>query len=95
MFKQIAVGVDEHEGGCDAAALAKRLLAPDGELTLAYVYAGDSHIYRNTSPAYEASEHERARELLSRRRARKPASKRICAGADPRLRAGACTSCAK
>jgi nucleotide-binding universal stress UspA family protein len=37
MFKQIVVGVDEHEGGRDAIALAKNLLARDGELTLSYV----------------------------------------------------------
>lgn len=68
MFKQIVVGVDEREGGRDAIALAKQLLAPDGELTLAYVYTGDPHVYRSTSAAYEASERERARELLGRAR---------------------------
>ena len=36
MFKRIVVGVDEHEGGRDAIALAKNLLASDGELTLAH-----------------------------------------------------------
>ena len=46
MFKQIVVGVDEHEGGRDAIALAKNLLARDGALTLGYVYAGNPHIYR-------------------------------------------------
>jgi nucleotide-binding universal stress UspA family protein len=55
MFKQIVVGVDEHEGGRDAIALGKRLLARDWELTLAYVYAGDPHVYRSASAAYEAS----------------------------------------
>jgi nucleotide-binding universal stress UspA family protein len=68
MFKQIVVGVDEHEGGRDAIALAKNVLARDGELTLAYVFAGDPHIYRSASAAYEASEHERAREMLERTR---------------------------
>ena len=68
MFKQIVVGVDEHEGGRDAIALATKLLAPDGELTLAYVYAGDPHVYRSASPAFDASERERARELLERTR---------------------------
>ena len=29
MFKRIVVGVDEHEGGRDAIALAKTLLASD------------------------------------------------------------------
>jgi nucleotide-binding universal stress UspA family protein len=66
MFKQIVVGVDEREGGRDAIALAKHLLAPGGEITLAYVYAGDSHSHRGTSPASEASEHKRARALLEK-----------------------------
>jgi nucleotide-binding universal stress UspA family protein len=34
MFKQIVVGVDEHAGSRDAIALAERLLARDGGLTL-------------------------------------------------------------
>jgi nucleotide-binding universal stress UspA family protein len=55
MFKQIVVGVDEHEGGRDAIALAKHLLAPDGELTLAHVLAHDGHGYRGPSAAYEAA----------------------------------------
>ena len=61
MFKQIVVGVDERVGGRDAVPLAKHLLAPDGELALAYVVAGDPHFYRR---AREASEHERASQLL-------------------------------
>jgi nucleotide-binding universal stress UspA family protein len=69
MFKQIVVGVDEHEGGRDAIALARNVLARDGELTLAYVFAGDPHVYRSASAAYEASERERASELLERTRA--------------------------
>jgi nucleotide-binding universal stress UspA family protein len=66
MFKQIVVGVDEHEGGRDAIALAKNLLARDEELTLAYVFVGEPHVYRSAPPAFEASERERARELLER-----------------------------
>jgi nucleotide-binding universal stress UspA family protein len=69
MFKQIVVGVDEHEGGRDAIALARNVLARDGELTLAYVFAGDPHVYRSASAAYEAFERERASELLERTRA--------------------------
>ncbi len=68
MFKQIVIGVDEHEGGRDAIALGRNLLAPDGQLTLAYVYAGDPHVYRNASAAYEAAERERALELLGKAR---------------------------
>ena len=42
MFQQIVVGVDEYQDGRDAIALARNLLAWDGELTLAHVYQGDS-----------------------------------------------------
>jgi nucleotide-binding universal stress UspA family protein len=69
MFRQIVVGVDERIGKRDAIALADRLLAKDGELTLAHVYAGDPHIYRGASAAYAAGERERAMELLERARA--------------------------
>ena len=66
MFKRIVVGVDEHEGGCDAIALAKNLLAPDGEITLAHVLAHDGHGYRGPSAAYEASGWASAAELLEK-----------------------------
>jgi nucleotide-binding universal stress UspA family protein len=64
MFRQIVVGVDGREGGRDAAALAKLLVAPEGELTLAYVFPGDAHAYRGASAAYEPSDRERAVALL-------------------------------
>src|SRR5579859_2464155 len=69
MFKHVIVGVDGHEGGRDAIALAKRLCAKGGELTLSYIYHGDAHIWRGSSPPYEASEEERTRELLEQARA--------------------------
>ena len=37
MFKHIIVGVDGREGGRDAVALARLLVAVGGKLTLAYV----------------------------------------------------------
>ena len=64
MFSQVLVGVDEHEGGRDAIALARNLLGSGGALTLAHVYAGDAYAYRGASAAYAAGEQERARELL-------------------------------
>ena len=64
MFRRIIVGVDGREGGRDAVALAKLLVAADGELTLAYVFPGDAHAYRGASAAHEASERERAEALL-------------------------------
>jgi nucleotide-binding universal stress UspA family protein len=42
MFEHIVVGVDGREGGRDAVALARLLVAPGGRLTLAYVVAGDA-----------------------------------------------------
>ena len=64
MFKQIVVGVDGREGGRDAVALAKLLVAADGELTLAHVLPGDAQADRGASAAYEALEAERAEALL-------------------------------
>ena len=68
MFNRVVVGVDGEEGGRDAIALAKSLLARGGELTLARIYAGDAYIYRGASAEYTAAERERARELLEKER---------------------------
>jgi nucleotide-binding universal stress UspA family protein len=68
MFKNVIVGVDGQEGGRDAIALARILRAQDGALTLAYVYHGDPHVWRGSSPPYEAAEEERTRELLEQAR---------------------------
>lgn len=38
MFDKVLVGIDGRTGGHDAVALARRLAAPGGELTLAHVY---------------------------------------------------------
>jgi nucleotide-binding universal stress UspA family protein len=64
MFKRIVVGVDGRAGGRDAVALAKLLVAPGGELTLAHVVPGDANAYRGAGAAYEAPEAERAEALL-------------------------------
>jgi nucleotide-binding universal stress UspA family protein len=69
MFRHVIVGVDGQQGGRDAIALAKLLRAEAGKLTLAYVYAGDPYMYRGASAAYEASERQRAGELLEQARA--------------------------
>ena len=66
MFKQIVVGVDEHQGGRDAIALAKQLLARDGELTLAHVLAHDGPTYRGPTAGYEFSGRTRAAQLLEK-----------------------------
>src|SRR4051794_34250204 len=64
MFEHIVVGVDGREGGRDAVALARLLVAVGGKLTLAYVVAGEARAYRGTSGAPEASDGGRAQALL-------------------------------
>ena len=64
MFKRIVVGVDGREGGRDAVALARLLVAVGGKLTLAHVVARDADAYRGTSGAPEASDGGRAEAML-------------------------------
>jgi nucleotide-binding universal stress UspA family protein len=66
MFRQILVGVDEHQGGRDAIALAQRLRQRRGELTVAHISDGDAYMYRGVSDAYRAAEAERSEEMLKR-----------------------------
>ena len=65
MFQNVIVGVDGGEGGRDAIALARLLVSAEGRLTLAYIYHGDPHVWRGSSPPYEAAEIERTRALLN------------------------------
>jgi nucleotide-binding universal stress UspA family protein len=62
MFKNIIVGVDR-QGGRDPIALAKRLLSPGGELTLAHVFPGTVHIWQGT-PQFESPERRESAEML-------------------------------
>jgi nucleotide-binding universal stress UspA family protein len=55
-FRTIIAGVDEHQGGRDATALAKQLLAADGSLMLARVNISDSVIGCGSSLAIEFAE---------------------------------------
>jgi len=69
MFKRIIVGVDEHEGGGDAIALAKALRADDGEVILVHVnVASDSRIFGTAGTVYEPVERRRGNELLDKAR---------------------------
>jgi len=65
MFKQVIVGVDQHQGGRDAITLRKLLVASDGELTLAHVYLGDPTLTRPSGGTFGAGERKRGRELLT------------------------------
>jgi nucleotide-binding universal stress UspA family protein len=69
MFHNVLVGVDEQPGGRDAITLGKDLLAEDGELTFAHVHLGEAKPTRGTSPAFEAAQQERSRQLLEAARA--------------------------
>ena len=66
MFKRILVGVDGHDGGRDAIALAQALREPDCALTLAHVFLAYRDIYDS---AYERLQRERAYLLLETARA--------------------------
>jgi nucleotide-binding universal stress UspA family protein len=64
MFKNVLVGVDDGEGGRDAIALARVLLAAGGELTLGHVFAQPLVGSRVWSDPGVDSRREHARELL-------------------------------
>ncbi len=64
MFKQVVVGVDGREGGRDAIALAAKLRAGDGELTLAHVRGGVRHAGGGADVSSDAAEQDQALELL-------------------------------
>src|SRR5579862_2217531 len=64
MFNKVIVGIDGQDGGHDALALARLLLAAGGQLTLAYVYPGDPFVWRGGNPAYHAVEADDAKAVL-------------------------------
>lgn len=66
MFNKVIIGIDEHDGGRDAIALAGNLVDRDGGLTLAYIHGGFPEIARSISHEFEASERARAKTLLER-----------------------------
>jgi nucleotide-binding universal stress UspA family protein len=67
MFKHILVGVDDPGAG-DAISLARKLLAPDGEMVLAHVHGGDSRVHGSDSYGHAQRAHEHALALLARAR---------------------------
>lgn len=68
MFEQIVVGVDGQEGGRDAIALATRLLAQEGELTLVGVSVSERHVSGAARAGDGASARERGVAVLERAR---------------------------
>jgi nucleotide-binding universal stress UspA family protein len=65
MFRNVLVGVDRHPGGRDAVALAERLLAHDGKLTLGHIYQRDPRLRRPSPVEYETMKQQRGLELLA------------------------------
>jgi nucleotide-binding universal stress UspA family protein len=88
MFKNVIAGVDERQGGRDAIALAKGLLAEDGEFTLSYVHLGDATPVRGSSGAFEATERQRALELLETARAESQVEARLLCTGSPSVGRG-------
>jgi len=66
MFRHVIVGVDGDPSGRDAVALAKLLVAQDGKLGLAHVYALTP--YRGASGAYGPAQHAESMALLEQAR---------------------------
>jgi nucleotide-binding universal stress UspA family protein len=66
MFRHVIVGVDGGPAGRDAIALAKLLVAQDGELGLAHVYALTP--YRGASGDYGPAQHAESMALLEEAR---------------------------
>lgn len=66
MFRTVIVGVNEHPGASDAIALAKQLIAEDGELTLAnvYVFHADPRVTPGYTTDYGTDDQNHARTLL-------------------------------
>jgi nucleotide-binding universal stress UspA family protein len=68
MFQNVIVGVDGRTNGRDGIALAMRLLADGGKLTLANIHGGATNPMRTSTPGRLTEEHEASHALLERER---------------------------
>lgn len=72
MFSQVVVGVHERDGGRDggrdAIALAKNLVAPDGKLTFTQIWGGETLVYHSEGAALDEKEEQRALAYLEEAR---------------------------
>lgn len=66
MFKNVLIGVDGGASGRDAIALAKVLVDPHGELSVAHVYPSESPPWKGVGLPYELGQRERAALLLDK-----------------------------
>jgi nucleotide-binding universal stress UspA family protein len=69
MFENVIVGVDGRPTGRDAIELARRLVSPEGKLTLANVHSGELVPVNAVTPGLMADERGASHELLERERA--------------------------
>jgi nucleotide-binding universal stress UspA family protein len=69
MFKNVLVGIDGSSNGHDAVALASRLTASDGKLTLAHIRPGELHPLHAVTPGRLEEERVASEELLKDERA--------------------------
>lgn len=69
MFENVIVGVDGRPNGRDAIALAMRLLADGGKLTLANIRGGATNPVHASTPGRLTEEKETSHALLERERA--------------------------
>jgi nucleotide-binding universal stress UspA family protein len=68
MFSNVLVGVDGRPGGRDAIALAKQLMEPGAQITLARVHGGNLHFSSGAALALAAGRKD-SKHLLTRERA--------------------------
>jgi nucleotide-binding universal stress UspA family protein len=66
LFKNVLVGVDGGVSGRDAIALAKVLLAKDGDLSVGHIYPRESPPWKGSGLTYELGQRERAARLLDK-----------------------------
>jgi nucleotide-binding universal stress UspA family protein len=69
MFQNVLVGVDGRSNGRDAIALASRLIAPGGKLTLAHVHSGELRPSHAITPGLLREERAASEKLLEQERA--------------------------
>jgi nucleotide-binding universal stress UspA family protein len=66
MFRKILVATDGRDGGLDAAALARQLVAPDGQLLLVHIHHGYPIAAKAETGEYERAARTDAQALLAR-----------------------------
>jgi nucleotide-binding universal stress UspA family protein len=89
MFRNVLVGVDGHDGGRDAIALAAQFAAPGARITLAHVYDYE-WTPGSRQPLGRLARHRKARELLEHERATARIDARVVPVGDAKVATGLC-----